>query len=80
VREAREEMGVVVAPGEEFHVCPTADGSHELHFLTAEWTGGTAKPSRREVRDWGWYTLAEAEALDPIFPADLVALRGLGHR
>ncbi|MHC5022042.1 MAG: NUDIX hydrolase, partial [Planctomycetota bacterium] len=38
VREAREEMGVVVAPGEEFHVCPTADGSHELHFLTAEWT------------------------------------------
>jgi ADP-ribose pyrophosphatase YjhB (NUDIX family) len=80
VREAHEEMGVVVAPGEEFHVCPTADGSHELHFLTAEWTGGTPAPSPREVRDWGWFTLADAEALEPIFPADLVALRELGNR
>lgn len=78
-REAREEMGVVVTvpPGGAFFSCPTADGSHQLHFVTARWTGGEPEPSPREVMEWGWFTLAEAEALTPIFASDLAALRSL---
>ena len=81
VREAREEMGIDVAvaghAGAEFYVCPTLDGSHELHFLYAQWTGGEPVPCPREVMEWGWFTLEEAEALDPVFQSDLAALRSL---
>jgi 8-oxo-dGTP diphosphatase len=76
-REAHEEMGLVVEVGEQFFVCPTADGSHELHFFEARWTRGHPTPCLREVRAWGWFTLAQAGRLVRIFPADLHALHTL---
>jgi ADP-ribose pyrophosphatase YjhB (NUDIX family) len=76
-REAREEIGIEVEPGDEFFVCPTADGSHELHFLEAAWTGGEPVAEPREVQEWGWFTLAEAEALEHFFESDLRAFRAL---
>ena len=79
VREAQEEMGIEVAVDSDapFFICPTLDGTHQLHFLTARWTGGTPAPDDREVMEWGWHTLAQAEALDPVFESDLKALRAI---
>lgn len=76
-REAQEEMGLVVEVGEQFYVCPTADGSHELHFFEARWTAGEPSACPREVRAWGWFTLPEADRLARVFPSDLKALRML---
>ena len=77
IREAEEEIGLVVVPGRVFFTCPTADGSHQLHFLPARVVGGAPRPAPDEVQDWGWFTLAECERLADFFPSDLDALRSL---
>ncbi|MCI0340647.1 MAG: NUDIX hydrolase [Planctomycetales bacterium] len=70
VREAREEVGLRIAPGDEILACPTADGTHLLHFLRARLVSGRVRPSAEEVAEWGWFTLAEARRLEPFFEAD----------
>lgn len=77
VREAQEEMGLVVEMDTPFFVCLTADNTHELHFLRARWIGGTPTPDPQEVAEWGWFTLDEACALKRFFEADQIAFRKL---
>jgi ADP-ribose pyrophosphatase YjhB (NUDIX family) len=79
-REAAEELGITVEPGEPFFVCPTKDGSHELHFLPARRIAGDPTPDSREVRAWAWCTLAECERIENFFENDLAALRRLAEQ
>lgn len=75
IREVREEIGLDVVAGPEFFACPTADGTHALHFLQCRVRGGTPAPAPAEVQAWGWFTLAECERLPRLFPNDLRAFR-----
>jgi len=76
-REAREEIGLAVDVGPEFFACPTADGSHALHFLRCGVRAGTPTHAPAEVQAWGWFTLAECERLPQLFASDLRAFRVL---
>jgi ADP-ribose pyrophosphatase YjhB (NUDIX family) len=77
VREAREEIGLEVEAGAEFFACPTADGTHALHFLRCTRRSGTPTPAPAEVQAWGWFTLDECARLPHFFPSDLRAFRAL---
>lgn len=48
-RDAKEEIGFDVETDPPFFVCPTADGTHELHFMRARCLGGTPTPAPQEV-------------------------------
>ncbi len=70
IREAREEVGLRVEPQDEVFACPTADGTHLLHFFRSRLVSGRVRPAPDEVAEWGWFTLAEALRLEPSFEAD----------
>lgn len=69
VREAREELGIVVAAVARVWECQSSDGAWRLGWWTARERGGVLRPDPREVAEARWVTAAQFLALEPLFPA-----------
>jgi 8-oxo-dGTP diphosphatase len=84
VREAREEVGVTVAPGDLTPLCcmhrtggngQWIDERADFFFATTRWTGEPARLEPDKTSDIGWFPL---DALpDPVVPHELVVLDAL---
>jgi 8-oxo-dGTP diphosphatase len=72
VREAQEELGIVVRPIAQVWVCPTDDGSYELAWWLVEADEVALTPAPDEVAEVRWVTPAEFLELSPIFDAHRV--------
>jgi 8-oxo-dGTP diphosphatase len=67
VREAMEELGIVVDPLREIWRSVTDDDHYALHWWTARIVSGEPTPDRVEVDEIRWCTAGEFLALEPIF-------------
>jgi 8-oxo-dGTP diphosphatase len=70
VREAREELGLVVTPVRKIWECDTDDGAFRLHWWLAEVAGGELAPDPGEVAEARWLPPAEFKRLAPTFAGD----------
>jgi 8-oxo-dGTP diphosphatase len=69
VREAREELGLVVRPIAHAWTSITDDGRFRLLWWLAEADSGQIAPDPREVAEWRWIEPAEFDAIQPVFEA-----------
>jgi 8-oxo-dGTP diphosphatase len=67
VREAREELGIVVRAVREVWRCPSDDQRYLLHWWLAEALTGPLDPDPAEIAAMRWVTAAEYLALSPGF-------------
>ncbi|UCF69976.1 MAG: NUDIX hydrolase [candidate division WOR-3 bacterium] len=69
-REAKEEMGITVEPLRKVWECPTNDREYLLHWWHAGVIQGEIAPNPLEVKEYGWFSLAQMENLAKMFGAD----------
>lgn len=71
VREAREELGLVVMPRREVWSCPTDDGVYTLHWWLVDASDDAPlAPDPYEVAEARWVTVDEYLELEPRFDDD----------
>ena len=71
VREAMEELGCVVRPLQKLQELPSANGKFLLHYWRAEIVEGEPAICDDEIVALQWLTVAELQALSPIFREDV---------
>lgn len=78
VREAQEEMGILVEPVNKVWECPTDDQKYLLHwwFARMKQQDMTAHPD--EVKEFHWVTVDQMETLGKMFDADRHFFRMIG--
>ena len=74
VREAFEELGVVVEPKKKITETRTHDGSVVLHWWVSRIVSGWPALQNEENSQLGWFTAAELQTLKPSFEEDLKIL------
>jgi 8-oxo-dGTP diphosphatase len=67
MREAREELGLVVRPIAEIWTSETDDGGFRLAWWLADPGAGEPLANPAEVAEWRWIEPAEFGALTPVF-------------
>lgn len=73
VREMREELDVVVRPGERIMTQVKHGGGLVLHWWSAELVAGELKPNPAEVAELAWLTPDEVRRLPDTIPGtDLI--------
>ena len=70
VREAKEEVGLMVRPLRKVWENISSRGTFRLHWWLAEYVGGELVLEKREVSDARWLTVDEINALDGTFEGD----------
>lgn len=80
VREAKEEMNIVVHPIKKVWECLTDDKRYLLHWWYVESTAEGIVPNPGEVKEYSWFTWEEMQKIDKMFDADLHFFREIGAR
>lgn len=76
VREASEEIGVLVKPLRKLISTPTHDKEVMLHWWLAEIVSGTSSVNNDENSELRWFSKEELEALAPVFREDIDIILG----
>ncbi len=71
VREAQEELGIVVRPVKKIATIPTNDKTVLLHWWIAHIESGTPVINNNENEDLRWFTKDELLKLEPVFKEDV---------
>lgn len=72
IREAHEELGLVVTPRRHVWSCPTDDGRYQLQWWLADAPDdATVTPDPHEVAEARWTTVDEYLQLWPLFNDDI---------
>lgn len=74
VREAWEEVGLMVRPYRKLTSMSTHDGTTMLHWWLVLVIEGEAFIKNRENSELGWFTAEELKKLEPTFPEDIEVL------
>lgn len=74
IREAREELGVLVRPLKKITSIPTRDGTTDLHWWLSEILEGTPEIANEENSAIRWFSKDELKTLSPSFQEDLEIL------
>lgn len=70
VREAKEEVGLIVRPLRKVWENISSRGTFTLHWWLAEYVAGELVLEKREVSDARWFTAEEICRLDSTFEGD----------
>ena len=70
VREAKEEVGLMVRPLRKVWENISSRGTFRLHWWLAEYVGGELVLEKREVSDARWLTVDEICKMDGTFEGD----------
>lgn len=70
IREAKEEMGIVVEPLRKVWECPTNDGEYLLHWWHAKIICDEISADPNEVKEFRWLTYEQMEKIPKMFDAD----------
>ena len=71
IREAQEEMGLIVEPVKKVWECYTQDREYLLHWWYAELLDDNIKINKSEVKDYRWLDFGEMQKIEKMFSADL---------
>ena len=71
IREAREEMGMVVEPIHKVWECFTDDRQYLLHWWWVKLVNNEIKIKPEEVKDYQWINVKEMQKIGKMFKADL---------
>ena len=71
IREAREEMGMVVEPIYKVWECFTDDKQYLLHWWWVKLVNDEIKIKPEEVKDYQWLNVEEMQKIGKMFKADL---------
>ncbi len=74
IREAWEEVGLMVKPLRKLATMNTHDGSTQLHWWQVHVMEGEAFIKNRENSELGWFTTEELKKLEPTFKEDIEVL------
>ena len=74
IREAQEELGIVVSPTQKITSTPTHDGRVMLHWWKAEIISGTPVINNNENEEIRWFSREELKSLEPTFKEDIAIL------
>jgi 8-oxo-dGTP pyrophosphatase MutT (NUDIX family) len=77
VREAREEMGIVVEPLKKVWECPTNDREYLLHWWHAKLVCEQISADPNEVKEYRWLTYREMQDLPKMFDADRIFFKDI---
>jgi 8-oxo-dGTP pyrophosphatase MutT (NUDIX family) len=75
VREAEEELGLVVEPMQKVWECPTDDREYTLHWWHARLLSQDIRVNPDEVKEYRWLTYAQMQGHDKMFEADRIFFR-----
>jgi 8-oxo-dGTP pyrophosphatase MutT (NUDIX family) len=70
IREAREEMGIVVDPVEKVWECPTDNNDYLLHWWFVRMKNQDIVPSQDEVKAFEWVTVQQMDQIKKMFEPD----------
>jgi 8-oxo-dGTP diphosphatase len=79
IREAKEEMGIVVRPIKKIWECFTADKKYRLHWWWVKLLNDKIRVCPDEVKDFRWLTLAQMQKIDKMFADDLLFFKSIGQ-
>lgn len=71
IREANEELGIIVRPISKIASTPTHDNTVMLHWWKAEILSGIPALNNNENSELGWFTIEELQKLQPVFKEDI---------
>jgi 8-oxo-dGTP diphosphatase len=71
IREAYEEMGIIVTPMKKVWECPTQDKKYLLHWWSAELIDDTITMNPDEVKEYKWISYEQMKDIGKMFKADL---------
>jgi 8-oxo-dGTP pyrophosphatase MutT (NUDIX family) len=74
IREAQEELGIVVRPVRKITTTPTHDGTTLLHWWKAEIISGIPVINNNENEEIRWFSKQELMALSPSFKEDIAII------
>lgn len=77
IREAQEELGILVTPSQKITTTTTHDGMVLLHWWKAEILMGTPAITNNENEEIRWFTKEELKTLEPVFKEDIDIILGL---
>lgn len=78
VREADEEMGIIVKPIKKIWECLTDDKAYRLHWWYVKLLDDTVKMNTQEVKDYCWLDIDEMQKIGKMFDADLQFFKEIG--
>lgn len=71
IREAQEEMGLIVESVKKVWECFTDDKKYLLHWWQVKLLNDTVKINKSEVKDYRWLDFGEMQKIEKMFSADL---------
>ena len=77
VREAEEELGLVVEPIRKVWECLTDDREYNLHWWHARLLSQDNRVNPDEVKEYRWVTYTEMLGLEKMFSADRIFFRDI---
>jgi 8-oxo-dGTP pyrophosphatase MutT (NUDIX family) len=78
IREAKEEMGIIVKPIKKVWECFTEDKEYLLHWWYVELINDKIKINPEEVKEYQWVDYTQMQKIDKMFRADLKFFREIG--
>lgn len=72
IREAQEEMGIIVKPIKKVWECYTEDKQYLLHWWFVKLIDNRIKINPDEVKEYKWVTYEQTKNIGMMFKADLV--------
>ncbi|UCG31152.1 MAG: NUDIX domain-containing protein [candidate division WOR-3 bacterium] len=75
IREANEEMGIIVEPLRKVWECPTNDREYLLHWWHAKIIRDDIAVNPDEVKEYCWLTYDQMQNLPKMFDADRIFFR-----
>lgn len=77
IREAQEELGIIVNPVKKISSTPTHDQKVMLHWWTVRIEQGIPKINNDENSEIRWFTPSELKNLSPVFKEDIEIILSL---
>lgn len=75
IREAQEELGIIVNPVRKIASTPTNDGTVMLHWWITKIENGIPVINNSENEEIRWFTKEELMKLSPVFEEDILLLQ-----
>jgi 8-oxo-dGTP diphosphatase len=78
MREAEEEMGLIVKPVKKIWECFTDDEQYRLHWWCVKLLDDKVKINHDEVKEYRWLSIKDMQEIEKMFKADLYFFKRIG--